>query len=603
MELLRSLFRDLPDGPAADVAAWRQRILDASLYVACCFGLGALVPGLIITVQNGQWALAALDTAVYSLLVLVTARKDLSFSLRAGSVTAGVYVFAVLMLVKLGPGGSGLLYLGTVPVIAAVHFGMRGAAAAILGQALTLAAFALAILSGHFTWAPRPGASEAHPVFVWLVIGANLIFLSAVVSLSISALLRGLYVAIASERRSMEALERERARLEEAYASLSRESTERGQLELQLRQAQKLEALGTLAGGIAHDFNNLLQPIMAHAEIVQSRLPSDNPDRDRLEHILRSAERARDMVRRILTFSRRVEPKRGSIRLADPVRDVAALLRTTLPANIRLVVTVRDEEACIHAESTEVVQVLMNLAMNAYHAMRADGGLLEIVVDRRTSDPWVRLSVRDTGAGMDQATIDRAFDPFFTTKPAGEGTGLGLSTVHGIVTSLRGRIALQSQPGQGTTVDVSLPRLAVPGIGVTAEHRVARPASARVLLVDDEESVLAVAGTQLRHLGYHVESARDPLAALGSVQRNPGAFDVVITDQGMPGMSGVSLTQEIRVTEPDLPVVLMTGFLDEPTRIEAEQAGVSAVLPKPFRLGDLTEVLGDVLIRRVALSG
>ncbi|HEX9895717.1 MAG TPA: response regulator [Gemmatimonadales bacterium] len=578
------------DGPT-DVAYWRLRILDATLLATAALGLLTLIPSALLLLREGRPLVVIMDLVAYGTILVVTFRKSLPYDFRARVLVGGTYLLSLVLITSVGPRGSGLHFLGAVPVLAALLFGLRAAVMALALQILTLVGFGAAIAAGAFAWlAPR----YPDQLVIWTVVGVNLVFLSAILSLSISALLRGLEITIGKWRQGAEALQAERRSLEHAYATLERETTERANLEAQLRQSQKLEALGTLAGGIAHDFNNLLQPIMAQAEIVQSGLPPDHVDRQRLEDILLSAERARDLVRRILTFSRRAEPRRGALRLAEPVREVAALLRSTLPAGIHIDAVVRDEAAFIHAEGTEVIQMLMNLAMNSYHAMRREGGRLQIVVEDASVDDLVRLAVRDTGTGMDRATVERAFDPFFTTKEPGEGTGLGLSTVHGIVTALAGRIRLVSEPGAGTEVEMLFPRVQGPGaVAPTTLGR--RPASARVLLVDDEASVLAVAGTQLRHLGYHVEAVQLPEAALDRIRRDPQAFDVLITDHGMPGMSGLALAQASRAVAPELPVILMTGYLDEPTRSDALEGAVSAVLPKPFRLGNLTEVLTKVL--------
>ncbi len=368
-----------------------------------------------------------------------------------------------------------------------------------------------------------------------------------------------------------------------------RDVTRERELESHLRQAQKLEAIGTLAGGIAHDFNNLLLPILLNVEELQRTAPGEQPDPRLLRDVRVAAERARDLVRRILTFSRNEKPERRPVDLPEVVREIVSLLRSTLPASI-VVETKVDVVREVNADSGELHQVLMNLATNALHAM-PEGGTLAISVTNGSDPSRLELRVRDSGVGMNAETQRRAFEPFFTTKGQGRGTGLGLATVHGIVTSLDGDIAVESTPGEGTTVTITLPTLAATVVGtITA----ARPDEAlpayRILLIDDEPAILTATRRLLQRLGMQVECESDARIAWQRLHAEC-RFDCVLTDLTMPGMSGLQLAQALHDEGHGIPVVLMTGYLELASADALGKAGIGHVVTKPFSLAQLSHAL------------
>jgi signal transduction histidine kinase len=341
------------------------------------------------------------------------------------------------------------------------------------------------------------------------------------------------------------------------YVVVGRDVSERRRLERQLRQAQKMEAIGTLAGGIAHDFNNVIAAIIGFAEMALEDADRDKPLHRFLNQILRSGLRGRDLVRQILAFSRQTDSERKAVRVSTVAGEALALLRASLPATITIEQDIRDDAGQIMGDATEIEQVVINLVSNAAHAMRANGGVLRVEVSgfglaagaeaphgAMKPGDYVRLSVSDTGHGMEKAVFDRIFDPFYTTKPAGEGTGLGLSVVHGIVRSHQGVITARSEPGRGSVFEIYLPRMDTPK-AVETEAGAVPAGREAVLLVDDEEALTEIGKEMLERLGYAVTATTSSAEALDLFRDQPDRFDVVMTDQTMPHMTGIELARRM----------------------------------------------------------
>ncbi|MCC6698241.1 MAG: response regulator [Candidatus Hydrogenedentes bacterium] len=390
------------------------------------------------------------------------------------------------------------------------------------------------------------------------------------------------------------------------YVAIMRDVTERLQLEAQLRQAQKMEAIGTLAGGIAHDFNNILAAVNGNLELALDDAPIELTDlRESLLGATNASTRAADLVRQILAFSRQGQPERKPMPLAPLVKETVKFLRASIPATIEIECRILSESLAVFADATQMHQIVMNLCTNAYHAMRDRGGKLtvELVeVDGKNDgssnvppESMARLTVRDTGMGMDAATMSRIFDPFYTTKSQGEGTGLGLAVVHGIVESHGGSIRVTSEVGLGSSFEVCLPVWrGEPAVEEVSAVRTAPLGHGeQILVVDDEESIVTVTRRRLSRLGYHVIASTDSRAALGSFKLNPGVFDVVITDQTMPHMTGLEMAMEMLRLRPNCPVILCTGYGERKTEELARSCGVRDILRKPIT----TQVLATAINR------
>ena len=378
-------------------------------------------------------------------------------------------------------------------------------------------------------------------------------------------------------------------------------------LEAQLRQAQKMEAIGTLAGGIAHDFNNILGAILGAAEIAYSDIGEGHPAREWIVEIQKASARATDLVRQILTFSRRQEHIRRPILLETPVREALKLLRSTLPASIELRERFDTKTPPVLADSTQIHQIVMNLCTNAWHAMGTHG-LLEVyqdivVVDtefaathpRFQTKRYAHLTVTDNGKGMSPQTMEHIFEPFFTTKGPGEGTGLGLSVVHGIVESHEGVITVYSSPGQGTTFHLYFPLVENSQFSPAAEAaQLPQGEGQRILFVDDESSLCTIARRVLIDLGYFPTTETNPRKAIEFFRANSMQFDAVISDLSMPDLTGLELAQEILAIRADIPIVLSTGFSGGITAESIQANGIKDLLMKPATAENFAKTLHRV---------
>jgi PAS domain S-box-containing protein len=384
--------------------------------------------------------------------------------------------------------------------------------------------------------------------------------------------------------------------------------TERRHLEAQLRQAQKMEAIGTLAGGIAHDFNNILSGVLGNAELARMDLPKDHKVQICVDEILRATERARNLINQILTFSRRSDEPNLVVNLGLTVREAYRLLRSTSPLSVDVVLDSEPELPPVEADPTQIYQALMNLATNAWQAFESAPGRIDIVVRGVSLDGdeacaigslpagrYLRIQVRDNGPGMSALVKERIFEPFFTTKGLGRGTGLGLAVVHGIVHGHRGEITVESEPGKGTEFAIYLPVASRPA---KPEPGGVKPPPAgdgrRILMVDDEEMLLRTGSEILRHLGYRVETRQNPETARVLFAESPGRWDAVMTDLSMPTMTGVELADHLRRIRPDVPIVLMSGYLGEMDIADYVRQGFRDVLQKPLGVEQLGHSLGRI---------
>lgn len=394
---------------------------------------------------------------------------------------------------------------------------------------------------------------------------------------------------------------------------IARDITERVRLERQLRQAQKMEALGTLAGGIAHDFNNILAAIIGYSEMACDETTTPEQARSYTEEVLKAAGRAAELVQQILTFSRRKDRKLQPVSLEKVVNEAIKLLRPSLPSTIDIRKSSNAPNPMILADPSETHQIIMNLAANAAYAMKDTGGVLEIAIDLneakegivvadRTLPPgnYIELVVRDTGTGIAPDVLDRIYEPFFTTKPQGEGTGMGLSVVHGVVASYGGAIRIQSTVGLGTAASAYFPAMkstAAQRLDSSGQAELPRGSGEKILVVEDEASLANLMGEVLVDLGYRVTCTQNGAEALEEFLRHPAFFDAVITDKTMPKMTGDLLARELLVCRPNLPIILMSGFSDRIDAQLAAQLGIRRFLKKPVMRQELARCLREVLQR------
>jgi signal transduction histidine kinase len=412
-------------------------------------------------------------------------------------------------------------------------------------------------------------------------------------------------------------LEDKLAQLEVANQALQDEIRERKRaeeklyrLERQLVQSQKMEAIGTLAGGIAHDFNNILLAIMGYAEIAFMDTREGKSVEKHLEQTLKASNRAKELVDQILTFSRQNEIDRQPVQIKPIVKEVLKLLRSSLPATIQIRQNLASK-SLILANPTQIYQVMMNLCTNAAHAMKDGGGTIEVTLtdvepdesfmslqDNVASGFYQKLEVRDNGLGMTPDQLVHIFQPYYTTKKKGEGTGLGLSVVHGIVKNSGGEITVQSERNKGSQFKLFFPVVVSEAVADAPTAELPEGGREHVIFIDDELPLIEIGAMMLEKLGYQVSAFRDAKAALNVFKARPDDFDLVITDMTMPGLTGNQLIRELLQIRPGLPVILCTGFSAELTEEKASQLGVKAFLMKPFVFRDLAATIRHVLDNR-----
>lgn len=384
---------------------------------------------------------------------------------------------------------------------------------------------------------------------------------------------------------------------------------EREKLTTQLRQVQRLETIGTLAGGVAHDFNNILTPILVYSDLVANDLGDSHPLRQDIEHVISAAHRAKDLVKQILTFSRQTDHVRVPMELSPIVKEAMKLLKASLPSTISMEAHIQPDPAKVLADPSQIHQVLMNLGTNAAHAMQDHGGILKIVLEtvtvteetarevpRLTAGEFVRLSVSDTGCGMDEMTRERIFEPFFTTKAVGEGTGLGLSVVHGIIESHSGAITVSSAVGKGSKFDVYLPLIHANEFEQDDDEQDVLGGRERILIVDDEEDVaVALKDVLAKRYGYVATVITKGREALDYLRAHPDEVDLLIVDETMPEITGMLLAREAQTICRGLPIILMTGYTQKFDDTTCRQFGIARLMLKPPDPKELGRTVRSVL--------
>ncbi len=386
-----------------------------------------------------------------------------------------------------------------------------------------------------------------------------------------------------------------------------KDAEEKRSLEESLRQSQKMQAIGQLAGGIAHDFNNMLSVIIGFTEITLQDIPPGDPAAQSLAQVLGAGERARRLVSQILTFSRGGSVEKSAIRLRSIVKEVLGFLKMTIPSSVTISADLREESGAVIADVTQIHEAVMNLASNAVHAMSGKG-VLSVRLSEECFAAAIRgrigaigpgvfsvIEVQDTGVGMEKALVDKAFEPFFTTKPVGEGTGMGLSVVYGIMRDHGGDIVVESAPGKGTSMKLYFPRIDVELADEAGAGSDVPGGTERVLFVDDEAVIADLTERLLAALGYKVTAMTDPTAALKLLATDPFAFDLLITDQNMPLMTGIELAKKAIALNAALPVILCTGYSSPVDEQEAIAAGVRKLSMKPIRKRELGQIIRRVL--------
>ncbi|GAB6146144.1 PAS domain S-box protein [Desulfocicer niacini] len=391
--------------------------------------------------------------------------------------------------------------------------------------------------------------------------------------------------------------------------TIFRDITDSKSIEAQLYQARKMESIGTIAGGIAHDFNNILYMITGNAELAMEDLPARSPAHKNLEEIKSAGLRAAGVVKQLLNFSRQSDQKFKPIDAVMVIKDALKFMRSTIPTTIELQQNFPEKEVTILGDPIQINQVMMNICINASHAMEDTGGVLDILVEttsinEKTSarypdlapGDWLKITINDTGPGISEDIIDRIFDPYFTTKGVGKGSGMGLAVVHGIVQNHHGTIFVESKPGKGATFTIFFPLLTEkPVTDVKASRKIPRGAGEKILFVDDEVSITNMIGIMLERLGYKVQTTTSPVDALELFRSKPDGFDLVLTDMTMPKMTGVRLSEKLKEIRPEIPVVICTGYSAIINKEKAESIGIDGFVMKPIEMSDIAKTIQNIL--------
>ena len=389
-----------------------------------------------------------------------------------------------------------------------------------------------------------------------------------------------------------------------------RVNEEKASLEAQLVQAQKMESIGSLAGGIAHDFNNILSSILGFSELVKEDLSDDDTEiNDNISEVIIAAHRAKELVQHILTFSRHSDVDKKMLLIAPLIKETIKLLKATLPASIEIRTFIESADVTVIGDSAQFHQIIMNLCTNASYAMEKNGGILTIVLEKITlaktdiieypdleQGIFYKLTISDTGQGISKKNINQIFDPFFTTKERGEGTGMGLSVVHGVVKEMNGIVTVKSKPGKGTSFHILLPAQKNRRThDIFTEEKTIERNEGRILFVDDDNSILRMADKKLKKAGYTMTVMNNSFEALELFKSSPKAFDVIITDLDMPNMDGIELANQILLENESIPIILCTGFSKGLTKEFLSEAGIHSILMKPVIMSELIKTINSVL--------
>ncbi len=616
--IFRTFFYNLTSSSEEDkLEYWRERIFISIFLTITIFGIFIYIPSVILSANLELWWIVVADTAMYFWIISVIAFRHIPFKIRAINGSLVFYTLGLLLMIIVGPAGAGFIWLFVFPVITGILLGLIPAIFSLVINLITLTILGLMIYSNLLHWEMLANYTAE----IWIVTGLSFIFLNIVVSISLSVLLEGLKTSMENEKSISSRLEKEHIKLVDTNRQLKKEmrdrqlsENEKKDLKAQLLQAQKIESIGTLAGGIAHDFNNILSPIIGFTEMTMDDVPESSTAARNLQEIYVAANRAKNLVKQILEFSRTNIQDFKPIKIQDAIEESLNLLRASIPSTIEIVRNIDDNCRPIMGDSTQIHQSIMNLFTNAYHAMPDSRGKIEISLEEidaisenlmekldYSADRYARLSISDTGHGIGPAILERIFEPYFTTKEKGKGTGLGLSVVHGIVKSHKGDILVHSEPGKGTRFDIYLPL--IDKKIVESEKDLTEPllkGSERILLVDDEEQILFMEKQMLERLGYSVEIRTSSVEALKLFRFKPDNFDLVITDMTMPNMTGLELSKQLLSIRPYVPIILCTGYSETITKEKAKAFGISAFVMKPITMNEISKIIRQVLDKQAS---
>jgi signal transduction histidine kinase/ActR/RegA family two-component response regulator len=611
---IRTLFTrwTTPPSPAGEneIRYWQDKLLFTLLLAGLILGFPVYIPSVALCIKEQLWIVAVADTLLYAWVAVLFFKRRMPFAVRAYSIVYMTYALGMVLLLTVGPFGAGAVWLFAFPVLAAVFMGLRTSIMALCINVGSIVLVGILLTLGTFQW----NSDIINAMEKWVVIALNFMFLNTIVAISVAYISRGLMISLQQEKSMRGSLEKQHGELVDFTRQLEHEMAERKhqekarrKLEDQLRQAQKMEAIGTLAGGIAHDFNNILSSVIGYTELALGETEKGSRLADDLQEIYTAGNRAKDLVRQILTFARHSEEKIIPIQISTIVKEALKMLRSAIPATIAIKQEIQSK-SLVMANPTQIHQIFMNLCTNAAQAMEDDGGILtvrlydeKIETDVREKTAglkpgiYQKIEISDTGKGIAEKDLGSIFDPYFTTKAVGEGTGLGLSVVHGIVKSYGGSVSVKSAPGKGTVFSVYLPISKREVLSREEPLKALPRGTERILFVDDEAPVLQIGSRHLEELGYAVTIQNSSVAALELFKTDPDQFDLVITDMTMPNMTGDQFAIELMKIRADIPVILCTGYSKKVTADSASEIGIKAIAYKPIAKADFANTVRKVL--------
>jgi signal transduction histidine kinase len=601
-----------PPTPAGEneIRYWQDKLLFTLLLATLVLGFPVYIPSVALSIKEQLWVVAVVDTLLYGWMAVLFFKRSIPFAVRAYSFVFMGYALGMVLLLTVGPFGAGPVWLFAFPVLAAVFMGLRISLMALAINGVSIVVVGILISQGIFQ-------SDFHiinSIEKWGVIALNFMFLNAIVAISIDYISRGLMISLEQEKKTRGSLERKHEELVDFTRQLEEEMEERKlqeearqKLEEQLRQGQKMEAIGTLAGGIAHDFNNILSSVIGYSELAMDDAEPGSIMEDNLSEIYTAGNRAKNLVSQILTFARQTDDKIRPTAVNLIVNEALKMLRSAIPTTIDIRQDIQSD-SLVMADPTQIHQIFMNLCTNAAQAMEENGGILTVRLCDEKIEPdvsekidglkpgnYLKIEVSDTGVGIPEKHLGSIFDPYFTTKAVGEGTGLGLSMVHGIVNGYEGKISVKSEPGQGTVFSIYLPISKNERLSHEEPLKGLPKGTERILFVDDEAPVVELGSRYLEKLGYTVTTQTGSLAALDLFKANPDRFDLVITDTTMPVMSGDKLAGALMEIRSDIPVIICTGYSKKISPSKIQEIGIKALIMKPFQKRNLAETVRLVL--------
>ena len=581
--------------------AWDEYLLFWIFFSILVFGFPALVSSIKMALETGYYVNFFVYICFYALMAVIVFIKKIPYKIRAWMGITVLWLLGLLALQTLGPLGSGKTYLFASAVVAGLILGVRAAVFVLVLVYGSIFAFTKLYSSGTVSWE----LAELYNISTWNVTAVTFLFLCTICTVAVSLLISGMKTIHDSLEKKSEDLQRTSTELEKEIAEHKKTLSALQDSKNKLFQAQKMESIGNLAGGIAHDFNNILSSIIGFTELALDDAPKNTGIEESLQEVSAAGRRAKELVKQILAFARQSDEEKNPIQPGSIAKEVLKLISSTLPATIDIHQKI-DSDAAILGNAVQVHQLLMNLCTNAAHAMEESGGVLnvslkDVVFDQKDGSTgmvpgkYIEIKVSDTGKGIPPDIIESIFEPYFTTKGPGEGTGMGLAMVKGIIDSYHGTITVDSQVGKGTTFTMYLPVIRQRSVRNIAAPEALPTGTERILFIDDEAPIARMGSQILERLGYGVATRTSSVEALALFRAKPDEFDLVVTDMTMPNMTGDTLAVELMKIRPDIPVILCTGYSNKISDETAAGIGIRAFAYKPVVRADLAKTVRKVL--------